>query len=106
MFENIVEQKNIDNKDLSKQFEKWLFDDRGRQVRGIKYFLNKRSDNTDALIQSIANQTKLNEIKNFGIFSVGGYGRGELHPYSDIDLLLLSKNNLLKSDKKKIEEFF
>ena len=105
MFENIVKQKNIDNKDLSKQFEKWLFDDRGRQVRGIKYFLNKRSHNTDALIQSIANQTKLNEIKNFGIFSVGGYGRGELHPYSDIDLLLLSKNNLLKSDKKKIEEF-
>ena len=48
MFENIVEQKNIDNKDLSKQFEKWLFDDRGRQVRGIKYFLNKRSHNTDA----------------------------------------------------------
>ena len=105
MFENIVKQKNIDNKELSKQFEKWLFGDRGRQVRGIKYFLNKRSDNTDGLIQSIANQTKLNEIKNFGIFSVGGYGRGELHPYSDIDLLLLSKNNLLKSDKKKIEEF-
>ena len=52
MFENIVEQKNIDNEDLSKQFEKWLFGDRGRQVRGIKYFLNKRSDNTDALIKS------------------------------------------------------
>ena len=103
MLENIVKQKNIDNKELSKQFEKWLFGDRGRQVRGIKYFLNKRSDNTDALIQSIANQTKLNEIKNFGIFSVGGYGRGELHPYSDIDLLLLSKNNLSKSDKKKLK---
>ena len=40
MFENIVEQKNIDNKELSKEFEKWLYGDRGRQVRGIKYFLS------------------------------------------------------------------
>ena len=79
MFENIVEQKNIDNKELSKEFEKWLYGDRGRQVRGIKYFLNKRSDNTDTLIQSIANHVKLDEIENFGIFSVGGYGLSLIH---------------------------
>ena len=54
MFENIVKQRNIYDEELSKQFEKWLFGDRGRQVRGIKYFLNKRSDNTDALIQSLS----------------------------------------------------
>ena len=69
MFENIVKRKNIDNKELSKQFEKWLFGDRGRQVRGIKYFLNKRSNNADTLIQSIANQTNLMRLKTL-VFSL------------------------------------
>ena len=105
MLEQLAKQKEIDNKDLSKQFENWLYRDRGRQIKGIKYFLNKRSDNVDGLIKNTAYKSDLNLIKNFGIFSVGGYGRGELHPYSDIDLLLLSESNLSKSEQKKIENF-
>ena len=105
MLETFIEQKELDNKNLSKQFDNWLYRDRGRQIRGIEFFLNKRSENIDNLIREIAIQTRLNFINDFGIFSVGGYGRGELHPYSDIDLLLLSKSNLSKSDQKKIELF-
>ena len=105
MLEQLLKQKEVDNKVLSKQFEKWLYTDRGRQIRGIEYFLNKRSENIDGLIKATAQETKLNSIDNFGIFSVGGYGRGELHPSSDIDLLLLSKGKISRLDQKKIENF-
>ena len=105
MLEELIDLKEADSNILSRQFDQWLFRDRGRQIRGIEYFLNQRSENTDKLIREAFKQTDLASINDFGIFSVGGYGRGELHPYSDIDLLLLSKTGLSKEEQKKIEKF-
>ena len=105
MLEELIDLKEADSNILSRQFDQWLFRDRGRQIRGIEYFLNQRSENTDKLIREAFKQTELASINDFGIFSVGGYGRGELHPYSDIDLLLLSKTGLSKEEQKKIEKF-
>ena len=105
MLEELIDQKESDSKSLSRQFDQWLYKDRGRQIRGIEFFLKQRSENIDKLIRKAFIQTGLSSIDDFGIFSVGGYGRGELHPYSDIDLLLLSNKNLSRSDQKKIELF-
>ncbi len=105
MSNKLFRLKTKKDKELSNQFNSWLNKERGRQLKGIEYFLKKRSDNTDILITEIANEHGLSQMSYLGLFTVGGYGRSELHPYSDIDLLLLSDRPLINSDKRKLEQF-
>ena len=92
------------SKNADKEFAIWL-ENRKSGVSGIQNFLRRRSQNTDNLIFSIWEASNLSEKKDISLFAVGGYGRQELHPYSDIDLLILYKGKLNKNRRNGIESF-
>ena len=94
----------LSKNDSNQEFKKWL-KKRKSGVSGIEQFLRDRSNNIDNLISSIWVTSNLAEKENVCLFAVGGYGRQELHPYSDIDLLILYKGKLNKNIRTSIESF-
>ncbi|WP_083250685.1 [protein-PII] uridylyltransferase [Acidihalobacter aeolianus] len=59
----------------------------------------------DRLLRHIWADTGLMEQSEIGLFAVGGYGRGELLPASDVDLLLLTPDAATENQQGSIAEF-
>jgi [protein-PII] uridylyltransferase len=63
--------------------------------------LKKQTQLIDKLLKTIWLQTNID--KGSSLIAVGGYGRGELFPYSDIDLLILLPEQFPTDENQKIE---
>ena len=62
----------------------------------IRTLVRERAQRLDALLACIWSHFGLAGEPGIALLAVGGYGRGELHPHSDIDLLALITDESVK----------
>jgi len=59
----------------------------------------------DAVLAHVWRHYMADGDERFALVAVGGYGRGELHPHSDVDLLILSDHNAREAAEPQIGAF-
>ncbi|OBT16872.1 [protein-PII] uridylyltransferase [Vibrio sp. UCD-FRSSP16_10] len=71
----------------------------------VNHLVQQRSDFMDSLLERLWQYFNFDKVEGLSLVAVGGYGRSELHPLSDIDILILSKRTLKAELTPRISEF-
>ncbi len=79
------------------------FDHRFKEGEGIRNLVYERALFLDCILHYAWHQFEWED--SISMVAVGGYGRGELHPYSDIDLLILLQDDNTHREGDSIECF-
>ncbi|HEY6451247.1 MAG TPA: [protein-PII] uridylyltransferase [Steroidobacteraceae bacterium] len=71
----------------------------------VESLVRSRARFTDLLLRTLWQQRLQTDLAGrLALIAVGGYGRGELHPYSDIDILVLVPAPLAENERASIEQ--
>ncbi|WOC25181.1 [protein-PII] uridylyltransferase [Pseudoalteromonas sp. N1230-9] len=92
-----------DYRDCSSYFYKWLQNEFSKQP--VSNLINARAEFIDRLLIKLFHDYDLAHESDLALIAVGGYGRGELHPYSDIDFMLLVSEQPSDAVCEKIGQF-
>ena len=71
----------------------------------VESLVHERAETIDQLIRASWHHFAHEIAATSDLIAVGGYGRGELHPHSDIDLLVLVEDELSANSKDAISGF-
>ncbi|HRH90666.1 MAG TPA: [protein-PII] uridylyltransferase [Agitococcus sp.] len=72
----------------------------------VRLLVQARAETVDLVLQHVWRRFDLEQENDVALLAVGGYGRGELHPYSDVDVLVLHRHNQLSQElEQKISQF-
>lgn len=82
-----------------------VLDARFANGRDIRRLVEDRAWFVDQILREAWTRFDWSEDADIALLAVGGYGRGELHPYSDIDLLILLDSADHETFREPIEGF-
>ena len=79
---------------------------RFRDDEPIESLVGARAAFVDCLLANLwRNRLSADLAERLTLAAVGGYGRCELHPYSDIDIMVLTTDSLTDADRTQLEQF-
>ena len=81
-------------------------EERFRSSESASKLVRLRSNLVDYLLVQLWRQYSSKTKIKMSLIAVGGYGRGELHPYSDVDIMALSAVDLDDDAKAGVSAFF
>ncbi len=73
--------------------------------RNVKQLVEARAWFVDLILKLLWEHFNWKGKDDISLIAVGGYGRGELHPYSDIDILILVKEEITPEYAESISQF-
>ena len=78
-------------------------DERFKAKDSIRDIIHSRAKTVDEVLRAAWGLYQWGD--DIALVAVGGYGRGELHPYSDVDLLILLENGNSEDYRDSLESF-